>query len=419
MDLYFLTGWLPTVMSDAGVPVRTAILIFRFITASLLNAVFLGVAYRYMSGRNSRIALTVLAIALILTGAAWPESTATPRVVAVGDIHGDFDAFVAILQRASLLDTNRHWSGRDAVLVQTGDFLDRGPKTRAVMDLLMQLQKEAPRQNGRVMVLLGNHEAMNIYGDLRDVTDNDFSSYADAKSEARRKSAYEAYAASADSEPRLDRDDWMKSHPSGFIEHREAFSADGRYGKWLRTLPAVAKVQDSVFVHGGIHPQFVTWKIDRFNDAIASELRAFDAYRKYMVEEKIALPFYTLTELADAAGAALKDPNLKDPNRKKFLEGFLGFGGWISIHPDGPLWFRGFAQWSDEEGAPQISRLLSAFGIARFVVGHTPLQPGQIVPRFNGRVYLIDTGMLSSYFPGGRASALEIQDSGVTPLYIE
>jgi hypothetical protein len=88
----------------------------------------------------------------------------------------------------------------------------------------------------------------------------------------------------------------------------------------------------------------------------------------------------------------------------------------MTVNTDGPLWFRGYAEWSDEQGAPQLAQLTKAFAVSRFVVGHTP-QPGHITPRFNGQVYLIDTGMLSSYFPGGQASALEIQDQKVTAIY--
>src|SRR5207244_122680 len=98
---------------------------------------------------RSRIFIMAFAIALALS-ATW----ATPppaRVVAIGDIHGDFDAFAGILQKVGLIDANHHWSGRNTTFVQTGDYLDRGPKTRAVLDLLMQLQKEAPRQNGRAV----------------------------------------------------------------------------------------------------------------------------------------------------------------------------------------------------------------------------------------------------------------------------
>src|SRR2546421_10415005 len=103
---------------------------------------------------------------------------AAPRVVAIGDIHGDFDAFAGILQRSQLVDPSLRWAGGNAILVQTGDVLDRGPKARAVMDLLMSLQRDAPKQGGRVIVLMGNHEAMNIYGDLRYVIDKDYVNYA-------------------------------------------------------------------------------------------------------------------------------------------------------------------------------------------------------------------------------------------------
>src|SRR3989442_13695252 len=106
----------------------------------------------------------IITCAVLLLGAAAP----TPqRVVAVGDIHGDLDAFVGILQKARLIDPSRRWSGGNTIFVQTGDMLDRGPQSRAVMDLLMSLQRDAARQSGRGIVLMGNHEARNIFGDLR------------------------------------------------------------------------------------------------------------------------------------------------------------------------------------------------------------------------------------------------------------
>ncbi len=359
-------------------------------------------------------------IAILIAAGALALAASAPggpsRVVAVADIHGDYDALIGILARAELIDANQRWTGRDATLVQTGDILDRGPKTRAAMDLLMQLQKDAPRQNGRVVVLMGNHEAMNIYGDLRYVTAADYASYAGNKSENVRKAAYAAYAALPDATPRLSEDEWMKAHPLGFIEYREAFAPDGKYGKWLRSLPAVAKVNDSVFLHGGLKPDFASWKIEQINEAVAREIQAFDAYRKFMVAEKIVLPFYTLKEMTDAAKAVLNDSKEKDPDRKKFLEAFLGYGSWMTINTDGPLWYRGYAEWSEEEGTSQIALLTRGLGAARLVAGHTP-QPGEIRSRFNGQVLLIDTGMLAGYVAGGRPSALVIQDKNLTAVY--
>ena len=81
---------------------------------------------------------------------------------------------------------------------------------------------------------------------------------------------------------------------------------------------------------------------------------------------------------------------------------------WLSVVSDGPLWFRGYDQWTEEEGAAQINKILEAFTAKHIVVGHTVQKGGRIRPRFDSKVFLIDTGMLSSSYPGGRPSALRI-----------
>src|SRR5229473_1013166 len=119
------------------------------------------------SASNLRRAGISALLFLVLVGLAWAEPAKTPAdqresVVAIGDVHGDFDDFVIILQRAGLIDAQHHWTGGRTTLVQVGDLLDRGPKPRAAMDLLMSLEKEAPKAGGRVVSLLGNHEMMNL-----------------------------------------------------------------------------------------------------------------------------------------------------------------------------------------------------------------------------------------------------------------
>ena len=335
--------------------------------------------------------LTILVFCLLL---AITTPAATQRVVAIGDIHGDLDAFNGILQRAHLIDNSLRWAAAGTTLVQVGDFLDRGPKARQVMDLLMALQKNAPRQGGRVIVLMGNHEAMNLYGDLRYVTANDYAAFANGKDAAKHKAEYPA-------------------QPAGFTERCEALSPDGVYGKWIRTLPAIVQIDDSIFLHGGVSPDLASASIDKINASIAAEIRSFDAFKQYMVDRKLTKPCSTLDELIAAAQMESTKAKGKDA---EILQRFLASGGWLSIHEKGPLWFRGYAEWTDVEGAPQIQKLVEAFGNKRFVVGHTT-QPGQILSRFDGKVYLIDTGMLSGYVPGGRPSALNIQDGKITFIY--
>ena len=95
-----------------------------------------------------------------------PEST---RVVAVGDVHGDVGVLVRTLLMAGLVDAQLQWTGGDATLVQLGDVLDRGDSERECWDLLQRLKSDAPKAGGRVVCMIGNHEAMNVLGDSRRV----------------------------------------------------------------------------------------------------------------------------------------------------------------------------------------------------------------------------------------------------------
>src|SRR3989442_15487952 len=118
------------------------------------------------------------------------EAAAANSVVAIGDVHGDFDDFVTILQKAGLIDEQHHWTGNKTTFVQVGDLLDRGPKPRDVMDLMMSLEKEAPKAGGRVVGLLGNQEMINIMGDLCYVTPVNYASFEVSVTEKRQKYDY-------------------------------------------------------------------------------------------------------------------------------------------------------------------------------------------------------------------------------------
>ena len=140
---------------------------------------------------------------LASAGRAKTKPDVADAVIAIADVHGDFDDFVAILQHTGLIDKQNHWAGGKATFVQTGDLIDRGPKPREVMDLMMALEKEAPNSGGRVVGLLGNHEMMNIMGDLRYVTPENFASFGDSNSEQRQKAAYQQYVKWRNGHPQL------------------------------------------------------------------------------------------------------------------------------------------------------------------------------------------------------------------------
>ena len=368
------------------------------------------------------------------------------RVVAIGDIHGAGDRLRTILQQTGLIDDEHGWSGGTATLVQTGDYTDRGPQVREVMDLLMQLEAGAREAGGEVRVLLGNHEAMNLLGDLRDVTPAIFASFASDDAERRREDAWRQYAAHV-ARQRKDRDgprppeplsrtEWMRAHPPGFIEYMEALGPDGRYGRWLREKPIAAVVGDTVFLHAGLGPGLKATSVDALNDAARKEIERFDRHRRHLVDAGVILPFSTFQEMFAAVAVELQtwtERLFRDPlaprhrprpvtRREKahieVLADLQTINNWSITDPEGPLWYRGFAQRPEHDGDALIDDMLARFGVARAVVGHSVTPSRRIVGRFDERVFLIDTGMLESAYQG-RASALELLDGRVTAIYQE
>lgn len=166
-----------------------------------------------------------------------PDGYPAPeRLVAVGDLHGDPAAALAVLALAGLVDERGAWIGGKAWLVQTGDTTDRGPDSRGVLALLRRLMAEAEAAGGRVLPLLGNHETMNLTGDWRYVSPEDLAGYG---GEAARKAA---------------------------------FAPTGEDGRWLLERDAVARVGDTVFAHGGVDANWAKLGVRGLNASVRAAL---------------------------------------------------------------------------------------------------------------------------------------------------
>jgi hypothetical protein len=371
------------------------------------------------------------AAALVGTAAIAGVETQTPaaaRIVAIGDIHGAGPQLAQILQAAGLIDAQQKWSGGTARLVQTGDILDRGLEVREAIDLLMRLEGEARRAGGRVDVLFGNHEGMNVLRDFRDVSPTLLAAFADGRSEERLRRAYETHTRIASrAGATLDRAAWMQMHPRGSIEYADAFGPSGKYGRWIRARKAVLQIGDTIFMHAGLHPER-SITIDDVNRTVEQEVRNWDELAAALERARLAAPFFTLQEIVNAAqveigkigiaqktGEPLADYVTQDFVRR--LQFLAGFEKLALIEPDGPLWYRGLATMTDDQ-QPAVESLLRRHNATRIVLGHTPQLPGRIRARFGGRVILIDTGMLTSYYRGGQPAALELQGGKTTAIYV-
>ena len=158
------------------------------------------------------------------------------RVVAVGDVHGDFYRFVLLLKDAGIIDSSKNWCAGKTHLVQTGDLLDRGPDSRLVMELLMKLEKQAFTQGGAVHCLTGNHEAMNLTGDYRYVSSEEAVSHGGMKALVR------------------------------------SMRPTGRYGWWIAGHNAVIRINNAVFLHAGVSDEYSSASISEINEEVRKRL---------------------------------------------------------------------------------------------------------------------------------------------------
>ncbi|MFL6758709.1 metallophosphoesterase [Sphingomonas sp.] len=335
------------------------------------------------------VRIAALALAALSGILAGPAAAAAPqRIVAVGDLHGDYSAWRDIARAAGLIDGSGRWAGGKTVLVQMGDITDRWADSLKIVRSLQQLQKEAPRKGGMVIVVLGNHEAMNLLGDNRYTTPGEYAAFVDGQSAARRERVYQANRAALEAAARIAnpkataeqvRAAWMAEHPLGWVEHRLAWSPSGELGKWATRNPAIARVGGTLFAHGGLSAEYARLPMEEVNRRVASAMAAGD----------------------DSPASILSDPL-----------GPLWYRGLVTADPDAQA-ARAAAKPATPPLTPEqeLGAVLAAYHAQRLVVAHTPGLAGiQIL--FGGRLARIDTGI--SRFYGGPLTWLEIKGDVMT-----
>lgn len=244
------------------------------------------------------------------------------KIFAISDIEGDFDKFSQILQRNSIIKSNLEWNFGKGHLVLLGDYFDRGDDVTAVLWLCYKLEQEAEKQGGKVHFILGNHEQMNLQGSVKYVQDK-----------------YQALAQKLN------------------IPYKELYGKNSELGRWLRTKNAIIKINNILFTHGGISPNFI--KLHETIDITNQKtLKAIDIPLKDMYStngEDIGNPFYKY------------------------------------INIESPLWYRGyFSDWGNYKKATQteVGAVCKYYGVNKIIVGHTIVD--EIKTHYNGKVIGID-----------------------------
>ncbi|MFC1776747.1 metallophosphoesterase [Pseudomonadota bacterium] len=303
--------------------------------------------------------------------------TGVERVVAIADLHGDYDRYIDVMESAGLINKSGKWTGGKTHLVQTGDITDRGADSRKIIDHLVKLANQAKKKGGYVHLLIGNHETMNVVGDLRYVSDGEYQAFTTRNSPRLQDMQWERQVewmqANVPDFAELDMDayrlEWEKNVPLGWVEHRSAWALSGQYGKWVKGNQVAVKINDTIFLHGGISAKYCKFSLQSLTEQVIEAMENYD-------------PAITT----------------------------------IMNDPLGPVWYRGLAK-EDESNdifSQTLDNILNRYGAKRIVIGHTPTG-GVVWPRFDQRVVANDTGIATYY--GSHKGLLELTSEGATAIY--
>lgn len=238
------------------------------------------------------------------------------RLVALSDVHGQHALTVRLLQANGVLDADGDWAFGDGHMVLVGDVFDRGPAVNEILWLLYRLEQQAREAGGGLHLLLGNHETMVLYRDLRYVHDR-----------------------------------YFRTTNTLDIAYADLYGSETVLGNWLRSRPVIARIDDMLFLHGGISPEFLAL-------GVGNE-EANDRYR-----ESLGLP---------------RERTREDPRYAPLYDGSTS-----------PIWYRGYFNGDvlDNAGVDALARRL---GVKHIVVGHTSRE--HVESHHGGTVIAVDSSI--------------------------
>lgn len=240
------------------------------------------------------------------------------KIAALSDVHGQYDTGRKLLEANGIIDEDLHWSFGDGHLVIVGDIFDRGDQVTELLWLIHNLQIEAEAAGGRVHFLLGNHETLTLEGDDR---------YLNKKYRTTSGLTGKFY--------------------------RELYGPDSYLGRWLRSLPLVVEINNTVFIHGGLSRNMVR--------EVKSISRLNELYHNYLID---ASDLSAVTE---------------NSHQLEVMHG-----------SDGPLWYRGYFS-RDGFDDHDMDYVLRKIGADRIVVGHTSFT--SIHAYFDSRLIAVDSSI--------------------------
>jgi hypothetical protein len=315
------------------------------------------------------------------------------RVVAFGDVHGDLNALRKFLVTAKIMDENSTmenpiWSGGDTICVQCGDILDRGDFELACIRALASLSRQAAEADGSLVMLYGNHEALNTVGLFHYANpggnvefEMDIGSKLDDSLQTNRWRLQ--FAGNQPSR-------WAAFEPGGILAH-----------SLMANMKVAVVVGHTVFVHAGLKAEH----LKTYGGIEGMNKEANDwITNSHHGQNRNGGDFTTTEEVINYANRRAR---LATSNQPPCLGGGTG---------DSPVWMRDYSKPNDRhptnpKAQAMIDECLEELGgeVQRMVMGHTPQM--QINAALKGKAWRVDVGA-SSGVMGGTPEVLEIIHGG-------
>jgi hypothetical protein len=236
------------------------------------------------------------------------EYNGVSKIFAIGDLHGNYFHFTQLLKANGVVDDNLNWDWGNGHLVLLGDVFDRGESVTECLWLIYKLESQAEEQGGKVHYILGNHELMILHENNKYYVNKKY-----------------IYLCAKNS-----------------LDYFDLFGKDYELGKWIRTKNIAVKINDYLFVHGGIPPEFpgMGRTLEKMNDVI---------------HDFINIPLDSI------------DPFLNN----------------LSIQP---AWYRGYLEKRDQTS--ELDEILNFYNVRHIIVGHTTVR--KITELHGGRVVAVN-----------------------------
>lgn len=255
----------------------------------------------------------------------YPEKstfTTKKNIVALSDIHGQYDLAIELLKNNKIIDSKLNWNFGKGHLVIVGDVFDRGDKVNEILWLIYKLEIQAKNKGGHVHFILGNHEYMILQKDLRYIN--------------------EKYK--------------LSSKLMG-LKYEELYNNQTILGRWLRSKSTIIKINDNVFVHGGVSKDFI-------------------------IENGVDFDILNL----------IMRKHIDFPKQEMKVKGFYDlYYGQKSL-----IWYRGyfkryFDRYKENLTEKDISKILNLINSDHIVVGHC--SHNEIVQLYNNKVFGVDSSI--------------------------